>query len=374
MPQDLNFALTPDQQDMRASIRAFISEHSPIEVAKAHQDGTVARAKRDLWSRLHDQYGAQGMCIPEEYGGLGFELDDLCVVLSEMGANLFAGPYWSTVALATPVLLAAEPNGVRDGWLRAIAEGRLAASVAHTSVTGTSPARSVTATRTGDEWHLTGRAGFVLDADVADLILVVAETVAGLQFFGITTAGIDIKTTSLDSIDPTRQVFEVEFDDAEAIPLLHAHGAESALLDATAYACVALGAEQVGGARRSLARTVEFAKQRVQFGKPIGSFQAVQHQCADALIAIEGAESAVLYAAWAHGDRSPEFTIASSVAKVAASEAFMDVATKFVHLSGTIGFTKEYDAQLYYRRAKWSSLYLGSSAAHRGRIADQLGI
>jgi alkylation response protein AidB-like acyl-CoA dehydrogenase len=374
MPQDLNFALTAEQLEMRSSIRSFVAARSPITTARAHQDGTIDRADRDLWVRLSDQYGAQGMCVPETLGGLGLGLDDLCVVLSEMGASLVAGPYWETVALATPLLLSAEPSAERDRWLRGIAAGETAATVAFMTASGMSPSRAVSAAKTGAGWHLTGRASLVLDADIADLVLVVAESVEGLRVFAAPAAGADLKPSSADSIDPTRPLFDIELDHVAATPLVHAQGAEAALAAALDYACVALGAEQVGAARRCLDQAVEYTKQRVQFGRPIGAFQAVQHRCANALIAIEGADSAVFYAAWAHRDGAAEFPMAASVAKIAASDALVEAAADFVHLSGTMGYTREHDAQLYYRRAKWASLFLGSSAAHRSRVADLLGV
>jgi alkylation response protein AidB-like acyl-CoA dehydrogenase len=369
----LNFAPTPEQLQIRDAMRDFLAVRSPLTVARAHLDDAADRNDRGLWNDLRQQFGAQGLMVPEELGGLGLGLDDLTMVLSAMGEALVPGPYFATVALATPILLAASPDEVRDRTLHGIAEGRLRVALAYLSSEGATLSRGVFAAKTGGRWHLSGRAGLVLDADIADVLVVAADSIDGLQLFVVDDISA-LQVSAAGSIDPTRQVFNVEFETVPATPLALPTSAEEVVEAGLDQARVAMAAEQVGTARRCLDRTVEFVKQRTQFGKPIGAFQAVQHTCADSLLDIEGAESAVMYAAWAHRDGAPEFPRAAAVAKIAASDAGLTAATNFVHLSGTMGYTREYDAQLFYRRAKWCSLFLGSAAQHRSRLAGMIGV
>jgi alkylation response protein AidB-like acyl-CoA dehydrogenase len=233
---------------------------------------------------------------------------------------------------------------------------------------------STTATKSGDHYLLSGVRNFVTDGIIASLLLVPAMTDEGLSLFAVRGEFAGVTRENLPTMDQTRKQSRIEFRDAPA-DLIGVEGQALRGLETTVHVAVsALAAEQVGGAQRVLANAVEYAKNRVQFGRPIGSFQAIKHKCADMLLDVESAKSAAYFAAWAARDLSEDLPIAASLAKSFCSETYFHCAAENIQIHGGIGFTWEHHAHLYFKRAKSSELFLGDPAHHRGLLAQRLGI
>jgi alkylation response protein AidB-like acyl-CoA dehydrogenase len=318
----------------------------------------------------------QGLGIAEEFGGQGYGPVELYVVFEEMGANLFCSPYFSTVALAANALALVGSEADQAAYLPGIASGDTIATLALTDDRGDwdLATTSTTATRSGDGWVVNGVRSFVTDGNVASLILVPAMTEKGLSLFAVKGDATGVARESLPTMDQTRKQSRIELSDAPAA-LIGVEGEALGGLETTMQiAEAALAAEQVGGAQRVLNNAVEYAKNRVQFGRPIGSFQAIKHKCADMLLDVESAKSAAYYAAWAAQERNDELPIAASLAKSFCSEAYFHCAAENIQIHGGIGFTWEHHAHLYFKRAKSSELFLGDPAYHRELLAQRLGI
>jgi alkylation response protein AidB-like acyl-CoA dehydrogenase len=330
----------------------------------------------ELWQAMSDQ-GWMGLVIPEEHGGLGAELLDLAVVCEEMGNACLPGPFHATLFSAALIDRAGSP-GQKARYLEAIASGSLKASVAQLEETADwdLDAINVKAVRDNGRFVVSGRKLFVPDAVTADLLICLAASVDGggespvILPVSKDTEGVEIK--SMPSMDETRKLYEVQFNNVSvnAADVFGADGnARGALVQATQVATVALCAEMVGGMQWILDTTVEYAKTRQQFGRPIGSFQAVQHQCADMLLMTESARSATYFAAWAVTEGAPNAGTVVSIAKAYCSDAFREVGNRGVQVHGGIGFTWEHDLQLYYKRSKASETMFGDATFHRERIA-----
>jgi alkylation response protein AidB-like acyl-CoA dehydrogenase len=318
----MDFDLSKPQKLLRESAREFLARECKAERVRAAM-ATDDADDRALFSAAADQ-GWTSLIVPEQYGGLGLGFVDLAVVCEEMGRACMPGPLFATI-VATAAIVRAGSDEQKQKWLEPIAAGEMRATLA-----------------LGSE--------FVLDAGVADLI--VRFSGDGLDEVGKTNV---VRTPS---IDETRKIYSIGS---------HAFGRNDAAID---IATVALCAEMVGGMQWILETTVDYAKTRQQFGKVIGSFQAVQHQCADMLLLTESARSATLFAAWALTHDEPQAAaLATSVAKAYCSDAFREVANRGVQVHGGIGFTWEHDLQLYYKRAKASETTFGDATYHRERIA-----
>ncbi|MCL2395224.1 MAG: acyl-CoA dehydrogenase, partial [Acidimicrobiaceae bacterium] len=291
----------------------------------------------------------------------------------EMGRALLCAPFFSSVGLAANLLLSVDDEAARSDYLPGIAAGDTIATVALAESSGRWDEEGIQLTASPDG-ALTGEKRYVLDGHLADLILVPARTPAGISIFAVERGAAGLTTTSVKTMDETRKQARVSF---EATPsrLLGADGAGwpavSKMLD---LAAVALAAEQVGGASRVLEMAVQYAKDRVQFGRPIGSFQAIKHKCADMLVEVESARSALYYAAWAAGAGDAELPAVASLAKSYCSEAYFHAAAQNIQIHGGIGFTWEHPAHLYFKRAKSSELLFGDPAYHRELLAQRVGI
>ncbi|HEY1119788.1 MAG TPA: acyl-CoA dehydrogenase, partial [Acidimicrobiales bacterium] len=231
-----------------------------------------------------------------------------------------------------------------------------------------------TATKSGDGYAITGEKMFVLDGHTADLIIVAAKTGAGTSLFTVKSDASGLTREALSTMDQTRKQAKLTFADTPAT-LLGTDGQGwsvlSTVLDLTA---VALAAEQVGGAQFVLEMAVQYAKDRVQFGRPIGSFQAIKHKCADMLLEVESAKSAAYYAAWCAAEMNDELPSVASLAKAYCSEAYFHAAAENIQIHGGIGFTWEHPAHLYFKRAKSSELLFGDPTYHRELLAQRIGI
>ncbi len=371
----MNFGFSEEQEELRRLVRRFLEEKSP-ETEVRRLMATTEGYDPAVWRQMADQLGLQALIIPEEDGGAGFGYVELCVVLEEMGAALLCAPYFSTVALATNALLSVDDDVARKKWLPGIASGETIATVALTEDTGRWELDAVTtrAEEADGGWVLSGHKSFVLDGATANLVLVAATTDRGLSLFAVEEGATGLTRTPLQTMDQTRKQARLEFAATPATLVGNAGAAAPALERTLQLACVALAAEQVGGAQRVLDNAVEYAKNRMQFGRPIGSFQAIKHKCADMLLEVESAKSAAYYGAWAAASDDEELPLAASLAKSYCSEAYFHCAAENIQIHGGIGFTWEHHAHLYFKRAKSSELLFGDPAYHRELLAGRLGI
>jgi alkylation response protein AidB-like acyl-CoA dehydrogenase len=371
----MNFGFSEEQEELRRQVRRFLEEKSP-ETEVRRLMATTEGYDPAVWSQMADQLGLQAMTIPEAYGGAGFGYVELLVVLEEMGAALLCAPYFSTVALGTNALLTAGDEVAAKQWLGSIATGETIATLAITEDSGRWDLDAITtrASKKDGSWTLDGHKSFVIDGHTAGLILVAARTDAGLSLFAVESGAPGLTATPLATMDQTRKQARLEFS-ATPATLVGRDGDAAAGLEKTLQlAAVALAAEQVGGAQRVLDNAVDYAKNRMQFGRPIGSFQAIKHKCADMLLEVESAKSAAYYGAWAAASDDDELALAASLAKSYCSEAYFHCAAENIQIHGGIGFTWEHHAHLYFKRAKSSELLLGDPAYHRELLAQRLGI
>ncbi|HUO48732.1 MAG TPA: acyl-CoA dehydrogenase, partial [Acidimicrobiales bacterium] len=285
-------------------------------------------------------------------------------------------PYFSTVALGANALLASGDEGAKKDLLPGIASGDTIATLALTEDTGRWDLDGITlaASESGGGWTLDGHKMFVIDGHSADLILVAARTARGVSLFAVEGGAAGLTRTALATMDQTRKQARLEFSGTPARLVGDDGGAAGVLSQTLDLAAVALAAEQVGGAQRCLDMAVEYAKTRIQFGRPIGSFQAIKHKCADMLLEVESAKSAAYYAGWAAAEDSDELPVVASLAKSYCSEAYFHAAAENIQIHGGIGFTWEHDAHLYFKRAKSSELLLGDPSYHRELLAQRIGI
>jgi alkylation response protein AidB-like acyl-CoA dehydrogenase len=303
--------------------------------------------------------GFTGIIVPEAYGGMGLGKVELILLMEEAGSALLPGPFFATVALAGPVLDAVASPEQKKKYLGRIAHGDARSTVAILESGASWDAADVAMSAAGDK--LTGQKLFVSDAGVADFLIVVARN----GVFAVDAKAPGLRIEPMKGMDLTRKICSVEFSNTPAEKL----GSSDGLAKAFAVATTALAAEMVGGMQRSLETTVAYAKTRKQFGKPIGIYQAVQHQCADMYLETESSRSAAYYAAWTLEENTADAPLAVSIAKMYASDAARHVGNHGIQVHGGMGFTWENDLHLYYRRAKASETMLGDSAFHRERIA-----
>jgi alkylation response protein AidB-like acyl-CoA dehydrogenase len=372
----VRFAFSDEQNELRRAVRRFLQDKSPeAEVRRLMQTDTGYDPV--VWRQMADQLGLQSVTIPEAYGGSGLSCVELTIILEEMGGALLCAPYFSTVALATNTLLTAGDESAKVEFLPGIASGETMATLAFTEDSGSWDLASVSleARETAAGWRLTGRKMFVVDGMVANLLLVVGRHAAGLSLFAVRPDAAGLVRTSLETIDMTRKQARLEFADTPAHLIGSPGGALLGLSRMLDLAAIALAAEQVGGAQRCLDSAVEYAKSRIQFGRPIGSFQAIKHKCADMLVEVESARSAAYYAAWAADvDGADDLPAMASLAKSYCSEAFSNAATQNIQIHGGMGFTWEHPAHLYYRRARSSEQMLGDAAYHRELLIQRMGL
>jgi alkylation response protein AidB-like acyl-CoA dehydrogenase len=353
----MEFGLSESQQILKDTARKFFSGECPIaEVRRLMETDTAYEPK--LWSKLAEQ-GFTGIISPEEYGGMGLGKVELILLMEEAGYALLPGPFFSTVALAGAVIDATASAEQKKKYLARIAGGQARATLAMLEAGASWDPADVQLQAAGNE--LTGTKLFVSDAAAADFIVVIAQN--GVCVVEAKAPGLRIEP--MKGMDLTRKVYSVEF---AATPGEKLGGTES-LDKALALATAALAAEMVGGMQRALETTVAYAKTRKQFGKPIGIYQAVQHQCADMYLEAESSRSAAYYAAWALEENVPDALAAVSIAKMYASDAARTVGNRGIQVHGGMGFTWENDLHLYYRRAKASETMLGDATFHRERIA-----
>jgi alkylation response protein AidB-like acyl-CoA dehydrogenase len=371
----MRLAVSAEQQELRESARRFLADQAPLSRVRELME-TAAGADELVWRQAGTQLGLQGIAIPEEYGGSGFSFAEQAIVLEEMGAALYGGPYLASAVLAATMLLVTADEGARRDLLPGIASGETVATLAFTEDDGSWEPAAIRlgAASDGDGWVLDGHKSFVLDGHTASLILAVARSGAGLSLFAVDPAAAGLRRTALPTLDQTRKLARLEFSSV-AGRLVGVPGDATATLARTLdVAAIALAAEQLGGAQRALDMAVGYAKIRYQFGRPIGSFQAIKHRCADLLLEVESLRSAVGYAAAAVAEDSGEVPVVAALVKAYASDTYFHVAAENIQIHGGIGFTWEHDAHLYFKRAKASELFLGDGSYHRERLAERIGV
>jgi alkylation response protein AidB-like acyl-CoA dehydrogenase len=371
----MNFAFSEEQEELRKVVKDFLNAKSDEATVRELMD-TEAGYDQAVWTQMAEQMGLQGLVIPEEFGGSGYSFVELIVVLEEMGRRLLCAPYFSTVVLAGQTLLHSGDDAAKKDYLPGIATGETIATLAYTEPNGRwdESAVTMTATKDGDTWKLSGEKLYVLDGHTADLVITAARTDKGVSLFAVAGDASGLTRTALSTMDQTRKQARLEFDGVEG-RLIGTDGdgwdVLSTVLD---LAAVALAAEQVGGAQEVLEMAVQYAKDRVQFGRPIGSFQAIKHKCADMLLEVESAKSAAYYAGWCASELNDELPSVASLAKAYCSEAYFHSAAENIQIHGGIGFTWEHPAHLYFKRAKSSELLFGDPTYHRELLAQRIGI
>src|SRR5210317_274154 len=371
----MNFAFTEEQDELRSTIRAFMEAKSSEEAVREQME-TETGFDGGVWTQMAEQMGLQGLHIPEEYGGSGFGYVELGIVLEEMGRALLCAPFFSSVVLAANTLIHSGDDAAKAAHLPGIAAGSTIATLAFTEPSGGWDESGITmeATASGDGYTLTGTKSYVLDGHTADLILVAARTSAGVSLFAVDAGASGLERTALATMDQTRKQARLEFSSTPAT-LIGAEGAGWQVLETVLdLAAVGLAAEQVGGAQLVLEMAVQYAKDRVQFGRPIGSFQAIKHKCADMLLEVESAKSAAYYGLWCASEMNEELPSVASLAKAYCSEAYFHATAENSQIHGGIGFTWEHPAHLYFKRAKSSELLFGDPTYHREVLAKRIGI
>jgi alkylation response protein AidB-like acyl-CoA dehydrogenase len=371
----MNFAFSEEQEELRRIVRQFLDDKSDEQTVRALM-ATEKGYDDAVWKQMAEQMGLQGLIVPEDVGGSGFSYVELIVVLEEMGRALLCSPYFSTVVLAANTLIHSGDDAAKADLLPGIASGETIATLAFTEDNGRWDEAGITAaaTQKGDGWVIDGHKMYVLDGHTANLILVAARTSAGVSLFAVDAGASGLTRTALSTMDQTRKQARLEFA-ATPARLVGVDGEGWAVLERVLdLAAVALAAEQVGGAQKCLDMSVEYAKVRVQFGRPIGSFQAIKHKCADMLLEVESAKSAAYYAGWCASELNDELPSVASLAKAYCSEAYFHASAENIQIHGGIGFTWEHPAHLYFKRAKSSELLFGDPTYHRELLAQRIGI
>ncbi len=377
----MNLEISTEQRELRESVHRFLAERAPLARVRELME-TADGTDPDVWRQASAQLGLPGIAVPEEYGGAGFSFAEQAIVLEELGAALFTGPYLASAVLAATALLASDDEEAKKDLLPGIAAGETVATLAFSEDGGSWESDSIRLTAasatTGNGWRLGGHKSFVLDGHGADLILVIAAAgtsgPGNLSLFAVGSDAVGLTRRALPTLDQTRKLARLEFSQVPA-RLIGEPGAARAVLGHTLdVTAVALAAEQLGGAQRALDMAVQYARVRQQFGRPIGSFQAIKHRCANLLLEVESLRSAVGYAAAAVAAGSTEVPVLASLLKAYASEVYSHVAGENIQIHGGIGFTWEHDAHLYLKRAKASELFLGDGSYHRERLATRIGL
>jgi len=378
----MNFGFNDEQELLRSTARKFFENECGSDTVRRLME-TPEGISPDLWTKLAEQ-GWLGLVYPEAYDGMGLGLVDLVVLMEEMGRAVVPGPYFSAVLLGGLAIAEAGSEAQKKEWLPKIAAGdrRVALAWMEPSAQLGPAGVTLTAVEKGGRYTLSGTKLFVHDAHTADALVVAARTRPGAGADGVSlfllpkgTKGLEV--TLLPTMDQTRKLCEVALSDVTvgSDALLGAAGAGWApLARVLDRATVALCAEMCGGAQKVLDMTVEYAKIRQAFGRPIGSYQGVKHRAADMLVDVENSKSITYYAAWALDEGAAEAPLAVSMAKAYVSDAYRRVAAAGIQLHGGIGFTWEHDLHLYFKRAKGSEFTFGDATHHRERVAQLVNL
>ncbi len=371
----MDFGFSPEQDQLRAVAREFLRKEAPTSFARAMSEDQSGVDPR-LW-RMLAELGWLGLAIPEAHGGSGLGLIELAIIIEEMGEVIFPGPFWSTTCLGVPAVMELGSLEQQQQILGEVAAGRRRLTVAVAERSGRWSAEEIetVARRTTEGFELDGCKLFVPDASAADTVVIVARLDGGLGFFAVPAGTAGLRIEPMRTIDRTRRLDVVELR-AARVPKAALLGGVSAgpqaLEDLIVLAKTALAAELCGLAAGALALSVDYVKIREQFGRPIGTFQAIQHKLADMKVVLENSRSLVYYAAWAIDSESQDRHLAAAMAKAYASQECSGVVADAIQTHGGIGFTWEHDLHLYFKRAKAGEVTFGDATENRETVARLL--
>jgi alkylation response protein AidB-like acyl-CoA dehydrogenase len=368
------FEFSDEHEELRRTVRGFLekeAEEARVRELMADESGFDPA----LWSRMAEELGIVGLIIDEEHGGAGFGNVELAIVMEELGRAVACLPFLSSAVLAPSALALAADASAQKELLPPIAAGERLATLAWSEEGDpwSLGAIAMEAEAEGDAFRLTGRKVHVLDGHVAHDILVAARAGGELALFQVDAEAPGLTRQAIPALDPTRKLAELRFD-ATPARRISSGDAAPGLERALTRTITALAAEQLGGTQRVLEMATDYAKTRLQFGRPIGSYQAIKHKCADMLVATEFARSAAYNAAFADETDVEAAAVAAAMAKSYCSEAYFHAANDNIQIHGGMGFTWENGAHLYFKRAKASEVLFGSPARHRERVAASLPI
>jgi alkylation response protein AidB-like acyl-CoA dehydrogenase len=376
MLDDVSFSSTDEQQALRKTVADLMAKRCAQPQVRELM-ATDAGNDPALWRELAGM-GLLGLLIPEEFGGAGAGQIEMGIVMEEMGRALMCSPYFATAVLATGLLVESGDTAEQQAVLPRVAAGELIVTLAHAE-SGQGSARLpetlfASAIADGAGWRISGVKTYVLDAQSADLIYVLAQSDSGPGVFAVDCAAAGMSIATLTTVDQTRKQCRVEFVDTPARQVGTPGDGDEVFRGALDRAASALASGQAGGAMAAMEMAVDYAKARYQFGRAIGSFQAVKHMCADMSLEAESAVSAARHAAESFENRTPSCIADLALAQAYCSEAFVFVAATNIQVHGGIGFTWEHPAHLYLRRARTDAQLLGSPAWHRERYLQQIGV
>ena len=359
----MHFAFTPEQEQFRDAVRRFLRDRSPPTEVRRLMDDERGNDP-DVWRQMCQQLGLGALHVPEDRGGQGFTVTELGIAFEEMGRALLCAPYLSSV-LATTAVAEACAREEAEQIVTGIATGEQLAALALTEENGRWDVDGVELAARDN--RLCGSKTHVIDGHIADLLVVAARASDGrLSLYVVAADAPGITRRALTALDPTRKLARIDFDNVDARCI--ATDAASALGRTLNLACIAVACELAGVAEALLESAVDYAKLRMQFGRAVGSFQAIKHKCADLLLEVELAKSAARYAAEAATGGDPDLPALASLAKAAAADAAMRAARECVQIHGGIGFTWDNDTHLWFKRAKSSEVLFGTPAWHRERL------
>jgi alkylation response protein AidB-like acyl-CoA dehydrogenase len=364
------FEFSDEMAELRTVVREFCDERSPEAAVRAAMESELGHDP-DVWRSLGAELGLLGLAVPEAEGGDGVGLVYQAVVLEELGGALLPGPVLGTLCLAIPALAALSDSQAKKDYLPGLIGGDVTATLAVPTASGAfAPGRlTVSAAPGGGDWSLTGTAQHVPDGAAADLILVAAAVEGGVALFAVDAAAAGVTRTALFTMDRTRRQATIAFDGAAARLIAGPDEAADVCGRALRTGTALLAVSQVGGAQRMLDATVQHVRTRLQFGQPVGAFQAVKHRCANMLIEVEHARSAAYHAVWALEDGGDDPELAVALAKAVASDAYASVSRAAIQLHGGQGFTWEASPQLYFKRATADLLTLGTGTEQAETVA-----
>jgi alkylation response protein AidB-like acyl-CoA dehydrogenase len=370
-----------DQHDLRSTLRQYFARRSPVAEVRRLME-TASGFDHDAWRRMAAEVALQGIHIPEEYGGQGFSFIELGIVLEELGRVVACTPFFASICLAATAIMNGGSEEQKAGLLPDIAAGRHTATLAVMEASRSWDVTSIEMTAEPDgagQFSLTGEKAFVIDGATADIVVVAArepgsEGDAGISLFIVDSDAQGLRCSALFTMDQTRKLAHLSFSDTPATLLGQQSDGFSALSKTLDEAMVCLAAEQLGGAERALEMAVEYAQTRIQFGRTIGSFQALKHRLVDLLLEVEAARSITRHASRVAARSDAELPLVAALAQSVCSATYLHVAADNIQIHGGIGFTWEHDAHLHLKRAKSSELLFGDASYHRDRLGVCIGV
>jgi len=372
----MDISFTTEHEQLRQTVRRFLGNESGEPTVRKLME-TERGYDAKTWERMASELSLQGLIVPEQYGGAGLGPIELAIVMEEMGRVLYCGPYLSSAVLGTSALLHVADDAIKAKLLPALASGKSIATLAFVEEHGRWDVDSVamTAARDGSKWKLSGVKDYVVDGHIADIVLVVARTDSGPGLFLVDQASNGLERSALPTLDLTRKLARLTFSGTPATLVSGSGDASSAIRHVLAFGSAMLATEQVGGSQRCLELSTEYAKTRLQFGRPIGTFQAIKHKCADMLVETEFARSAAYHAAFTAAEHDDaQLQSAAMVARSYCSEAFFHAAAENIQIHGGMGFTWEDSAHLYFKRARAGSMMFGDPIDQRQKLGALLGL